>query len=650
MNSHANRILNKVPLLLAVVMVVFGSILVYSRDVRGQERVDNEDRLERLLRGTERASTIAQIPPAFAAAVKREYEASRAIQQETGFDSYLASRYFRAMEIVDLKAGKLSLPKKLAAMCADGKCDTSLNPIVWAGAWTGNVAGNISNSNLPIATWTPGLAPNNNSIPDLACGSHASQAHHSIVPNGNDPVIPSLTTVAPMPATGNVAALRLGNRCPGYGAEKVTKTFMVAPGATSLEFWYAMVAQDPQHGPNDQPGFGAYLIDSNGNPVSGLIDIDPTTAGKQDFIVSDRNNPFFGFDPAQQVIYRPWTCVMIDLTGFEGQTLTLVLVNRDCGQGGHWGYTYIDSLCMGCKGTPAGSATFNPGKSDCARGEICFDYTVPKLANGTTGIVNLTLELYQNGSLVNTLTSGPLPTDGTFCFTNVTGGLNPSVGFDWRAIANFSITGGSIAPIEIGKKGEGFIEGKNNDCSPRPPEVDPCCPPWNKNQLQSMMFYNGSGSIAGPYTLKFTPSPSFDSQMKTYLSYLNSMNSAITSITIAFTLTDSIPTQIGQTATVTWSGSGSNIVGPNISPPTFYNPPSIPFPMQVGQWYEITTRIFVTRGQTFFPEKCAEAKLLVRVQVIASKSKQGAPPQAVLEFNDGDRSIKKIPVGDPSRR
>ena len=156
---------------------------------------------------------------------------------------------------------------------------------------------------------------------------------------------------------------------------------------------------------------------------------------------------------------------VVKYSGGNGTYLATVTI-------GNSPYTYGNTPPPTCNGpsTSTGEATFNQSKSDCAKGSICFDYTVPKLPNGTTGTVNLTLELYQNGALVTTLTSGPLTTSGTYCFTNFLSSLNASVGgFDWKMTANFTITGTTIPPVVIGNTGEGHIPGNNNDCTIPPP-------------------------------------------------------------------------------------------------------------------------------------------------------------------------------------
>lgn len=457
---------------LHAVIFLSGLLLIQPQLVKAQNRVLQTDNLERLLEGTKRAKTIAEIPPQFVEAVKREYQSSKNIQSETKFEPFLANKYFLIMEQLDLRGGyKIGGTKGVRPMCEDGLCDASLNPAVWTGAWTGGASGNISDANLPIGAWTSGLLPNNNSISDTTgcTGQHSTQAHHSIVPNGFDPIVATMKTVAPNSSTG-ASSLRLGNRCTNFGAERVSKTFTVPtnspgnPTASTLTFWYATVLQNPGHPLNSQPGFGAYLLDSNGVRINGVVDIDPATAGNQDFIVADANNPFFGKVSGGAVLYRDWTCVTVDLAKYSGQTLTIVFANRDCGAGAHWGYSYIDNLCVGCAGTPTGDAIFNSAKSDCAKGEICFDYTVPKTPAGT-GKVNLSLDLYQNGNLVTTLASGDLTSDGTYCFKNFSNVLNSSIGgFDWKATANFTISGATIAPKEIGKIGDGFLDGMNNDC------------------------------------------------------------------------------------------------------------------------------------------------------------------------------------------
>jgi hypothetical protein len=162
-----------------------------------------------------------------------------------------------------------------------------------------------------------------------------------------------------------------------------------------------------------------------------------------------------------------------------------------------------------------------------------------------------------------------------------------------------------------------------------------------------MMFYQGSGSISAPYTLKFQPTTAFNNQMLAYINYLHS-NPAITAITIDWRLHDqgngTIPNppygpQIGPTVYTTWNWNATN--------PVFSNPGFFAgFPMQVGTWYMIHTGIYLENGQKFFPDKCGNNEIFVRVQVMNAKT--GGEP--VLEFSDGKNVIKTLPIRNEGRR
>lgn len=463
----------------SILSMLFLGILSKSTiaQIRQSTQQAQEDELLKLLRGTKRAKTIAEIPAAVRELIKRQYDGDRGIQKEVEFERFLANRYFWAFEAVENQNWINGTPTPLSDMCDAGIlwAENKLNPSVWSAAWTGGSTSVITDANLPVAIWTNGILSGSNldvgvnnpanPMDFAACNNHSQQAHHTIVTTGNDSTINTLSTTAP----GQTHSIRLGNRCYKNGAEKVKKTFKVT--SNTFSFWYAMVMTD-RHGTqfSTQPGFGVYLYDQNNNPIApGAIglDLDASQTGMNEFLPANAGNLFqqsstFNSSP---ILYKGWTPVSLDLSAYIGQNITIVFANRDCLGTYDWAYTYISGFCSSTIGAPTGSAEFNAGKSDCAKGEICFDYTIPKSTNGTTGKVNLTLELYQNGSLVTTLTSGDLTSNGTFCFKNVANGLNSSVGgFDWRATANFTIAGATIAPKEIGKKGDGFTEGKNNDC------------------------------------------------------------------------------------------------------------------------------------------------------------------------------------------
>lgn len=181
-----------------------------------------------------------------------------------------------------------------------------------------------------------------------------------------------------------------------------------------------------------------------------------------------------------------------------------------------------------------------------------------------------------------------------------------------------------------------------NECAP---PVDPCCPPFNKDVLKDVLFYSGQGSISAPYTLKFNASNTpLNIQMQNYFNFINSLNPAIGSITIEWSLYDlgvagtGSGSLVGQVVSMTWNTTTAG--NPLVSHPNFFNLPTA-HPMLVGNWYKVRTRILLPNGQTFFPEKCINNDMLVRIQVLNAKTRS---EQRVLEFSDGQRIIKTVPL------
>jgi hypothetical protein len=190
-----------------------------------------------------------------------------------------------------------------------------------------------------------------------------------------------------------------------------------------------------------------------------------------------------------------------------------------------------------------------------------------------------------------------------------------------------------------------ILGGKNVTITP---PADPCCPPWNKDLLKSMMLYQGSGSISDPYTLRFQPTTALKNQMQAYINYLHSLNALMTGITIDWRLHDqnslgnppftSYGPQVGSTAFVTWNWNTTGIGNP-VVPVIFTG-----FPMQVGRWYIIHTGIYLENGQSFFPASCGNNDIAVRIQVMNSlKAMPGKAPARVLEISDG-KKITTVPL------
>lgn len=148
---------------------------------------------------------------------------------------------------------------------------------------------------------------------------------------------------------GSAYSVRLGNNYfQTISAEGMFYTFNIPDTATifSILFNYAVVFQDPQHNPDEQPRFRARVFNVTDNKVIDCANFDFTaSATLPGFTIS-------AVDPT--VIYKDWTPVTINLSGLAGKTIRLEFITSDCTFRGHFGYAYID-----VSGSCAGAVTGN---------------------------------------------------------------------------------------------------------------------------------------------------------------------------------------------------------------------------------------------------------------------------------------------------
>lgn len=145
----------------------------------------------------------------------------------------------------------------------------------------------------------------------------------------------------------------------GNKDSSITQTFTVGTGFTDLYFAWAAVGLVPTnnvyHSGDDTPWFQikidnvtksknlftqAYytgnLFDSNGNPIDGI------TPG---WLQGATNNSILGTDSDGIWYYRPWDTFHLSLSGvLATDQLLLTLTTRDCTQGGHASYAYLDGF------------------------------------------------------------------------------------------------------------------------------------------------------------------------------------------------------------------------------------------------------------------------------------------------------------------
>lgn len=147
-----------------------------------------------------------------------------------------------------------------------------------------------------------------------------------------------LRTVAP----GHETSVRLGNWEVGGEAESITYEYRVDTTASDLLLLkYAAVLQVPNHTAAEQPRFAFMILDEDGNEIN-------SSCYSANFIANSSlgwNRYSFGASEANDVLWKDWTTVGIDLAPLEGETIFIRLMTSDCSHQQHFGYAYFVLDC-----------------------------------------------------------------------------------------------------------------------------------------------------------------------------------------------------------------------------------------------------------------------------------------------------------------
>jgi hypothetical protein len=160
---------------------------------------------------------------------------------------------------------------------------------------------------------------------------------HTIVAAGADPYMAGKGVTFAQVSEGNYAA-RLGNSAAGGDADLLAYTFTVTAQNQYFPFRYALVLEDGGHAASEQPYFCYYVV--RGPSIFWTSSNLPVIARQ----VVAESSPFF--KQVGDIVYRDWTPTCLDLSPYLGQTMTIVFGVTDCAQGGHFGYAYVDGLCV----------------------------------------------------------------------------------------------------------------------------------------------------------------------------------------------------------------------------------------------------------------------------------------------------------------
>ncbi len=170
-------------------------------------------------------------------------------------------------------------------------------------------------------------------------GSRSPESRHTVCYDTSERDIRTGGLLRTIPE-GYTSSVRLGNwgtNPANPEAEGVIYSLTVDTlNFNLLMMRYAAVLQDPRHATEDQPRFRLELLDSTFNVI------DPVCA-VADFI-ANRN---LGWNEAEDnVLWKDWTPVGIDVSAYAGQQIFLRLTTYDCNEGSHYGYAYFTLECM----------------------------------------------------------------------------------------------------------------------------------------------------------------------------------------------------------------------------------------------------------------------------------------------------------------
>jgi gliding motility-associated-like protein len=138
---------------------------------------------------------------------------------------------------------------------------------------------------------------------------------------------------------GSKYSIRLGNDDTSRQAERVSYTLKVPNQKSySIVFNYAVVLENPNHLPFQQPKFTAQVYDVTDNRYLEC----PSFA-----FAASSSLPGFKLSTAagvkgESIYYKDWSTAAIDLSNYTGKEIRLEFTTNDCTKGQHFGYAYLD--------------------------------------------------------------------------------------------------------------------------------------------------------------------------------------------------------------------------------------------------------------------------------------------------------------------
>ena len=320
----------------------------------------------------------------------------------------------------------------------------------WAGGY-GQVATGGAGAAFPTYNQTAGTIVNpggNNTSLVNTQNYHTimtTPATNSLYPNcvGYDSIacrIIGTQTVSEIPVvnpSGGPASVRMNGAISNYRACKLSYNLSLNPNNKNFSISYALVLNNGGHTANDQPYFSVKVFDQNNNLVPGCSTYTVTCDANLTNTASTLYDPTWqdsdiGFD----VMYRKWSSYAFDFSNYPAITSVRVeFYVGGCGQGGHYGYAYVDAQCSQGGAVASFCAGSNSAVLSAPNGYETYQWvgpsgTIPAGSGGTSPTVTL-----------SPVTAGQIYT------CNVTSDNGCSSSFQTTvSITSVSITGMSSTP------------------------------------------------------------------------------------------------------------------------------------------------------------------------------------------------------------
>lgn len=176
-------------------------------------------------------------------------------------------------------------------------------------------------------------------------------SHHNVVPRQSfDPYTGGLLQMIP---DGETYSVKLGNAKPAE-SESIAYTYTVDTTIGDIILLkYAAIMELPNHTLVNQPRFDLEILDQSGRIVDANCGqaqfISSQSLGWNEFHYRSASGIYNGTQPRyddHDVLWKDWTNIGFNVSAYHGQTITIRLTNRDCGEGAHWGFAYFNLGCM----------------------------------------------------------------------------------------------------------------------------------------------------------------------------------------------------------------------------------------------------------------------------------------------------------------